>query len=231
MTTDRRTLPSATTPAEGIEIQLDLFLRPADGGELLCKVGGEHLAQLSPQPLGDAIRVSEWEIEPGDVPVPSHQHRLVATEQLGRVGADLADACNLHGTGKRDARSRPASTVVYTPRAGGTSAAGWSPLRRPSGSAVRAAGGLRPRAVGEPEIAGVDQQAGALAEDEDGVSLVDGVAQEGRAAGDAQVPEGAGDDAGFPPLRRDPLDEEATGEEELSEQSEADPIAVWLQTW
>ena len=61
------------------------------------------------------------------------------------------------------------------------------------------------------------QQAGALAEDEDVVSLVDGVAQEGRAAGEAQVPEGAGDDAGFPPLRRDPLDEEATGEEELSE--------------
>jgi hypothetical protein len=114
MTADSKTLVSATTPAESTEILQDLFLGHAAGGELSSKVVGEHPAKLSSQILGDAIRVLEREVETGDLPVSSHEQRLVAAEQLGRVGSDLADSSNSHRTKKYGATLRAVSTVVYT---------------------------------------------------------------------------------------------------------------------
>jgi hypothetical protein len=114
MTADSKTLVSATTPAESTEILQDLFLGHAAGVELSSKVVGEHPAKLSSQILGDAIRVLEREVETGDLPVSSHQQRLVAAEQLGRVGSDLADSSNSHRTKKYGATLRAVSTVVYT---------------------------------------------------------------------------------------------------------------------
>jgi hypothetical protein len=54
-------------------------------------VGGETLAQVVPQPVGDAIPVLDREIEAGDLLVPSHQHRLLAAKELGHLKADFRE--------------------------------------------------------------------------------------------------------------------------------------------
>jgi hypothetical protein len=74
----------------------------------------------------------------------------------------------------------------------------------------------------EVEVSAVDQQARSLADDEDRVSAVNGVAQEYGTSSHTQEPESGGDDALPAPLRGDPLYEEAGGEQSLT----AKPIMI-----
>src|SRR5215510_3154169 len=78
----------------------------------------------------------------------------------------------------------------------------------------------------EVEVARVDEEAGALAQDEDRIAAPQRVEQEGQAAADREIPEGARHHALAQALRRDPLDEEARGEEGLPEKADAEPNLV-----
>ena len=75
----------------------------------------------------------------------------------------------------------------------------------------------------QPEVAGVDDEAHALAEHEDRVAAVDGVGEEHEAAGEGEVPEGDRHHRLPRPLGHDPLDQEAHGEERLAEEADHDP--------
>src|SRR5688572_8215956 len=79
------------------------------------------------------------------------------------------------------------------------------------------------RPVDEPQIARVDEEARALADDEDGIAPVDGIGEQGEAAADGEIPEGAWHDAPFALLGRDPLHDEAGGEQRLAEQADGEP--------
>src|SRR5262249_86231 len=84
----------------------------------------------------------------------------------------------------------------------------------------------RRRAVDEPQIARVDDQASALAEDEDRVAAVDRVGEHGDAASDGEIPERARHDAAPATLGRDPLHEEPGREKGLPEQTDAQPDSL-----
>lgn len=75
----------------------------------------------------------------------------------------------------------------------------------------------------EMEVAAIDQGAAGLPEDEDWIFLVDGVAQKDETAGNAQPPEGDGDDAALAPFARDPLDEESGEEDALPDEPDEQP--------
>src|SRR5262245_35174855 len=101
--------------------------------------------------------------------------------------------------------------------------------RLPSTRAILARGS-RGDALGvaqdEVEVAGVDEEARALTQDEDGIAAPEGVEEQGQAAADREIPEGAGHDALAQTLRGDPLDEEARGEKGLAEKANAEPDLV-----
>src|SRR5262249_16231559 len=78
----------------------------------------------------------------------------------------------------------------------------------------------------EVEIAGVDEEPGALAQDKDGITAPERVEQEGQAAADRKIPEAAGHNALAQAFGRDPLDEEARGEEGLPKKADAEPNLV-----
>ena len=70
--------------------------------------------------------------------------------------------------------------------------------------------------LNEIEIASIDQQPGGLSDDKNRVETVDGVGQQGGAAGDTEIPESDGDDA-FPAFfAGNPLDKKAHGEHSLA---------------
>src|SRR5882724_3626866 len=75
----------------------------------------------------------------------------------------------------------------------------------------------------EKEIAQVDEEPAALADDEDGISAVDGIGQEHQPAADGEVPERHRDDAFLPFLGGDPLDEKTHEEECLPEEAHCHP--------
>src|SRR5215813_7256171 len=65
----------------------------------------------------------------------------------------------------------------------------------PSTRAILACGSRRDAlgiAQDEVEVAGVDEEAGALTQDEDGITAPQGVEEQGQAAADREIPEGAG---------------------------------------
>src|SRR5438309_5986409 len=118
-------------------------------------------------------------------------------------------------------RVRPWAQLIV----GGT---GWllslSSWRRLILALVRSGGRGEPGlAVDEVQVAQVHEQARPLAEDEDGVAAVDGVEEEREAAAEREVPEEDGDHALLPALRRDPLHDEAGGEERLPEKADGQP--------
>src|SRR5262245_35814227 len=78
----------------------------------------------------------------------------------------------------------------------------------------------------EVEVARVDEEAGALAQDEHGITAPQRVEQEGQAAADREIPEGARHHALAQALGRDPLNEEARGEEGLPEEADAEPNLI-----
>jgi len=88
--------------------------------------------------------------------------------------------------------------------------------------ALRRAGELL-AAVDEPEVPGVDKEAGELADDDDQVLAMEPVGEEDEAAGQAEEPEGRRDYAGPFALGGDPLDEKAGEEEGLSEEADGGP--------
>src|SRR5690606_14643442 len=73
------------------------------------------------------------------------------------------------------------------------------------------------------QVAQVDQQAARLARDEDRVAAMDGVDQQDGAAKQAEPPERARDDAAAGPLGGNPLQEEAGGKRELSQETHHQP--------
>src|SRR5262249_50334473 len=58
----------------------------------------------------------------------------------------------------------------------------------------------RRRPVDEPEVARVHEQAGALAEDEDGIAPVDRIGEQGQTSADGEVPERQRHDAALSAL-------------------------------
>src|SRR3989304_1773980 len=82
------------------------------------------------------------------------------------------------------------------------------------------AGGQLSLAPDQVEVAAVHEQAGALSDDEDRVQAEDGVDQQREPAADREVPEVDRDHALLLPLRRDPLDQKARGEQRLPEEAE-----------
>ncbi len=108
--------------------------------------------------------------------------------------------------------------------------------RQPAGLAARArfgreghghggegGGSARPLAVDEPEIAGIDEDAHGLAENEDGVAALDGIGKQHGAADHRKIPEGDGHDGFARLFRRQPLHEKAAGEHQLGQEAEGDP--------
>jgi len=77
--------------------------------------------------------------------------------------------------------------------------------------------------VDEPEVSRVDEDAEALAGDEDGVADAHGVAQEDESATQAQIPERGWDDALPAAFGSDPLDEKAGTEEGLPSEADGYP--------
>src|SRR5262250_3260249 len=75
----------------------------------------------------------------------------------------------------------------------------------------------------EIEVAKVDEETGALPQDEHGVAAVNCVDEQNGAATDGEEPEGDGNDALPPALGGDPLHEEAAEEEALPQKSDAQP--------
>jgi hypothetical protein len=73
------------------------------------------------------------------------------------------------------------------------------------------------------EVPEIDEQAGALSQDEGKRVDRDGVDEEDQPSADAEVPEGERDDRLLPPLGCDPLHEEARREEELPEEPDDRP--------
>src|SRR3990172_9267584 len=78
----------------------------------------------------------------------------------------------------------------------------------------------------EVEVARVDEEPRALADDEDRVQPVDRVGEQRDPAADRKVPERVGHHALLGALRGDPLHEEAAGEERLPEQADAEPNLI-----
>src|ERR1700752_2992477 len=94
----------------------------------------------------------------------------------------------------------------------------------PAGAGLRAGlGQAALLATDQVEVAQVHEQAGPLAEDEDGVQAVDGVDQQGEAAAAGEEPERDGYRAPLLALGGDPLNEEAPREERLSEEAHRQP--------
>src|SRR5206468_946037 len=91
---------------------------------------------------------------------------------------------------------------------------------------MRSGGGVLGVAEDEVEVARVDEQAGALTQNEDGIAAPERVEQEGQSTADREIPEGARHHALAETLGRDPLDEEARGEEGLSEKSDGEPNLI-----
>src|SRR5215831_3983928 len=83
-----------------------------------------------------------------------------------------------------------------------------------------------PLAADQVEVAEIDEEAGALAEDEDGVLTVDRVDEERQPPADREEPERERDHALAPALGRDPLHEKAHGEECLAQESHAEPYVI-----
>src|SRR5499433_1761113 len=75
----------------------------------------------------------------------------------------------------------------------------------------------------EIEVAKVDEETGALPQDEHGVAAVNRVDEQDGAATDGEEPEGDGNDALPPALGGDPLHEEAAEEEALPQESDGQP--------
>src|SRR6185312_14778451 len=75
----------------------------------------------------------------------------------------------------------------------------------------------------EIDVARVDDEAGRLAEDENGVGAVDRISQQQNAAEEAEIPERLGDDARPRLLGGDPLHEKAHREQELREETDKQP--------
>src|SRR5256712_1361038 len=78
----------------------------------------------------------------------------------------------------------------------------------------------------EVQVTRVDEETRALTEDEDRITPPQRVAQQRQPAADREIPEGAGHHALAETLGRDPLDQEARGEECLSEKADAEPKLV-----
>src|SRR5262249_12244889 len=81
-------------------------------------------------------------------------------------------------------------------------------------------------AVDEPQVARVHEQAGALAENEDGIAPVDRIRKQGDAAAEREVPERERHHGAPKALRRDPLHEEPRREAGLAEQADRQPDVV-----
>jgi 4-amino-4-deoxy-L-arabinose transferase-like glycosyltransferase len=75
----------------------------------------------------------------------------------------------------------------------------------------------------EDQVARVHEEAERLAEDEDGVAAPDRVGEEQRGPAEAQPPERGGHDALPPPLRGDPLHQEAGREQQLPREAHRQP--------
>ena len=73
------------------------------------------------------------------------------------------------------------------------------------------------------QIAQVDEEAEALAGDEDRVAAVKRVGEEKHAAADREEPEGDGDDALARTLGRQPLHEETSAEQDLRDEAYDNP--------
>lgn len=78
----------------------------------------------------------------------------------------------------------------------------------------------------EMQIAGVDEKARELTDDEDGVGAIDRVGEQGRASGEAEIPEGDGHDAAATSFAGEPLHEETHREKCLTEQADTEPNDV-----
>src|SRR5262249_10552939 len=74
------------------------------------------------------------------------------------------------------------------------------------------------------DVARIDEQAGALAHDENGIASLNSIDQQHGSSGEAEIPEGDGDDAAFGRFAGDPLPEEAKEEERLADEADDDPI-------
>jgi hypothetical protein len=85
--------------------------------------------------------------------------------------------------------------------------------------------------VNEMEISGIDKNPGALSHYEYWISPVDGIAEQNDSAGEAQVPEGDGNQATAMPLAVNPLNEKAHAKRCLPYKAYGQPKVISAQSF
>ena len=96
-------------------------------------------------------------------------------------------------------------------------------LRRRDGLKGVAGAGVLFLLENQIQIAGIDDQAAALAGDENRVCFVDRIGQQNHTAADAEIPEGQRNDAFADDLALEPLNDEPGGEQRLPEKPDQNP--------